>query len=114
MKCKGHKICGAGQWTKAVGTVATDTVCATCDAGTFREVAPTRSDTAESKSAVCKAHKVCSPGQSTKATGTRTSDTVCATCDAGYSWHTLTQKCIVKDSQPLVQHCSEIKQCNKT
>ena len=38
--CKPHKVCSAGQWTKAVGTPTTDTECADCPLGTWREVDP--------------------------------------------------------------------------
>ena len=81
--CKAHKICSAGQWTKAVGSMTTDTVCANCDPGTWRQVASSRSTPAESKSNVCKAHKICSAGQWTKAVGSITTDTVCSPCSAG-------------------------------
>ena len=33
-------------------------------------------------------------------------------CSGACNWHTVTQSCIVKGSQPLVQHCREIKQCD--
>ena len=76
-----HKICAAGQWTKAVGTKTTGTKCVNCDVGTWRQVAASSSAFAENKAAVCKPHKTCSAGQWTKAVGTKSTDTKCVGCD---------------------------------
>jgi len=81
--CKAHKICGAGQFTKAVGTVTKDTQCVNCDAGTWREVNPKTSKPAEMKNEVCKAHKICGAGQWTEAAGDATTDTKCTACSTG-------------------------------
>ena len=51
--CIPHKICKAGEWTKAAGTSVTDTTCMPCKVGTFREKAPTNTD-AEQQWRVCK------------------------------------------------------------
>ena len=84
-----HKICAAGQWTKAVGTKTTGTKCVNCDAGTWRQVAASSSAFAENKAAVCKPHKTCSAGQWTKAVGTKSTDTKCVGCDVG-TWRAAT------------------------
>ena len=51
--CIPHKICKAGEWTKAAGTSVTDTTCMPCKVGTFREKGPTNTD-AEQEAQVCK------------------------------------------------------------
>ena len=81
--CRPHKICSAGQWTQAVGSLTTDTHCLDCDPGTWREVAPTSNRFAEIKNLVCRPHKFCSAGQWTRTAGSLTRDTGCLFCSSG-------------------------------
>ena len=75
--CVLHKICEAGEWTKATGSSSTDTTCVPCNAGTFREKGPT--DTAaEQAGEVCKSHTKCSAGAHPLVFGTATTNTKCS------------------------------------
>ena len=80
--CKAHKLCSAGQWTKAKGSATKDTECESCSSGRFRKVAPT-GKASEVEANVCVAHRRCRAGEWTVSVGTAKRDTGCEACPAG-------------------------------
>ena len=66
-----------------MGTITTDTDCADCEEGTWREEPAQTSAAIEDEDMMCKPHATCSAGQWIKAAGSRTTDTECVSCASG-------------------------------